>query len=141
MRSALAWAIVRSDVDDAIALAGALALHWTRAGLWHADQLPLGRSPTTADDAPQTTQLTEGLRLLEDITGPEGALEALARVAYGEGEYLRALRFLGAADRITEERNRDGEGKPELLAVLRTVVAEPDFSDALQEGRAMVARQ
>lgn len=142
MRSALAWAIEEGDTEKAVALAGAMAIHWTRAGLWHESAVWLQRPASAAVDAPQTVQLRDGLILLEGITGPAEAFRAVARVASDQGDYRRAIRLLSAADCVVAAQPASAaEGHGALVSSLRREVGDSAYEAATAEGRVLVGLQ
>jgi predicted ATPase/DNA-binding SARP family transcriptional activator len=96
IRVALSWSLEHGRGDDALSLAGLLALHWLRAGDWNAGRNWLSRS-LASSSGPATTVLGRALELHESISGPVDALVALAAAAQSGGETARAARLLGAA--------------------------------------------
>jgi predicted ATPase len=140
LRSALAWSIDAGDTDAALRMAGALALHWTRCGLWSEGSFWLRRAASSGSDAPATVQLRDGLMVLRGIDDPAGALEALADVAGIGGEHIRAVRLRGAAAVVRE--GHDGETEvPADFDELRRQLGEAVVDNAWREGRIMAGAE
>jgi predicted ATPase/DNA-binding SARP family transcriptional activator len=141
MRSALAWAIDAGDTDAALRMAGALALHWVRCGLWSEGQFWLKRAASAGTDAPATMQLRDGLRSLGGIDDPSAALEALANAARDD-EPVRAVRLYGAVAAVREAG--DGASAAESpegaadLGELRNRLGDDIFAQAWRDGEAVV---
>jgi predicted ATPase/DNA-binding SARP family transcriptional activator len=137
LRSALAWSIDAGDTDGALRMAGALALHWTRSGLWSESPLWLRRAASSGSDAPATVRLREGLMVLRGIDDPAAALEALADLASGDGEHTRAVRLYGAAGAIREGL-QGATSRAADYSRQRRLLGDELFEQAWREGRLLV---
>ena len=134
LRSALAWAMDSGDMEAALQLAAALALYWTRSGVWTEGWLR--RAASAAEDAPQTVQLQEGLLLLEEITGPADALASLAELTETRGEDQRATRLLSAAEQVRQDLGqRTPQPEVDLANRLAEKLGSEAFGNAWRNGR------
>jgi predicted ATPase/DNA-binding SARP family transcriptional activator len=137
-RIALAWAIEAGDTEAALQLAAALALHWSRSGVWTEEWLR--RVASTGEDVPQTVQLREGLLVLEGVAEPADALLALGELVAARGERLRATRLLGAADQLRQDLDQESpQSETDLAIDLEEQLGSEVFEQAWHDGHALIS--